>query len=156
MLHLLLNSIFWWKDGAKYVVMNGSQGALLKRTKHNICFLSRTQSFLLFPHQKRMFEILQVCVWSSESMLVDKVTQLLTRATYWPWRADSPAWYRQGRWQKRPPALSARLWSGLQTPWCWTPAPRLGPAWWPPSQSSDRALETDLRGDRRMADILTL
>lgn len=69
-------SVLLWKpELTNEVVMNGSQGALLRRTKHNICFLSRTQSFLLFPHHKRMFEILQVCVWSSESMLVDKVTQ---------------------------------------------------------------------------------
>lgn len=165
MLHLLLNSFFGWKDGAKYAPLKARahkwscderlSRSLIKKDETQYLFPSRTQIFLLFPNHKRMFEILQVCVWSSESMLVDKVTQLLTRATHWLGRADSPAWYRKGRSQKRPPALSARLWSGLQTPWCWTLAPRLGPAWWPPSQSSQTALETDLQGDRRMADILT-
>lgn len=166
MLHLLLNSIFWWKDGAKCAPLKArahkwscderlSRSLIKKDETQHLFSVKDTKLFVVSTSQTYVWDPTGLCLilrkhacWQGDSVS--------TRATYWLWRADSPAWRRQGRWQKRPPALSARLWSGLQTPWCWTPAPRLGPAWWPPSQSSDRALETDLRGDRRMADILTL
>lgn len=60
-----------------------------------------------------------------------------------------PAWCQRGRSQTKPPTLSAHPSSGLQTLWCLQADRRLGPAWWPPSQSSDTRLGTDLHGESK-------